>query len=177
MPPQKIDRHPDFLRCFMAHEFAIRAYVRRLVLMRVDADDVMQEVALVLWERFGEFREGGTSGPGPLASPASRPWPGFGTGGATGWCSAWTWSTCLRRRTCGTKQPVSRQLEALESCMEKLEPPQRELLVAAYQPKARIQAVAAKSGRSVPGFYQWLYRVRTLLLDCVLRGLITEDVP
>ena len=59
MPPPSTDRHREFLRCFTANEAAIRAYVRRLVPLRSDADDVMQEVAVVLWEKFDEFREGG----------------------------------------------------------------------------------------------------------------------
>ena len=59
MPPQETDRHRDFLRLFASHEPAIRAYVRRLVPLRADADDVMQDVAVVLWEKFEEFREGG----------------------------------------------------------------------------------------------------------------------
>ena len=59
MPPPSTDRHREFLRCFTANEAAIRAYVRRLVPLRSDADDVMQEVAVVLWEKFDEFRVGG----------------------------------------------------------------------------------------------------------------------
>jgi RNA polymerase sigma-70 factor (ECF subfamily) len=43
----------------MASEPAVRAYVRRLVPTRADADDVMQDVAVVLWEKYGEFRDGG----------------------------------------------------------------------------------------------------------------------
>jgi hypothetical protein len=48
MSPREIDRHREFLRCFTAQEAAIRAYVRRLVPLRADADDVMQEVAVVV---------------------------------------------------------------------------------------------------------------------------------
>jgi RNA polymerase sigma-70 factor (ECF subfamily) len=44
----------------------------------------------------------------------------------------------------------------------------------AYQPEARIQEVAQGSGRSVPGFYQWLHRMRRMLLDCIRRTLAQE---
>ena len=50
------DPHGDFLRLFTAHELAIRAHVRRLVPTRADADDVVQEVAVVLWQKFATFR-------------------------------------------------------------------------------------------------------------------------
>jgi hypothetical protein len=34
--------------------------------------------------------------------------------------------------------------------------------------------VAQGSGRSVPGFYQWLHRMRRMLLDCIRRALAQE---
>ena len=66
---------------------------------------------------------------------------------------------------------LERQREALELCMEKVPRDQREFLMRAYQSDSRIQAVAAGSGRTVAGFYQWLHRMRRMLLDCVRRAL------
>src|SRR6188768_3964638 len=54
-PPPDREHYSRFLRIYTAHEPAIRAFVRRLVPSRADADDVMQEAAVVLWEKFGEF--------------------------------------------------------------------------------------------------------------------------
>jgi RNA polymerase sigma-70 factor (ECF subfamily) len=51
--------------------------------------------------------------------------------------------------------------------LSRLEHDKRELLLAAYAPAARIQDVAVRSGRTVGGFYQWLHRMKRLLLDCV----------
>jgi RNA polymerase sigma-70 factor (ECF subfamily) len=175
MPAEKISRHREFLRCYTSHEPAIRAYVRRLVPLRADADDVMQEVAVVLWEKFEQFRSGGDF----------RAWA-FGVArlevliwlrdkGRDRLVLNQDVAELLAEETQREEPRLARQREALESCLEKLERPQRELLVATYQPQARIQAIAAQSGRSVAGFYQWLYRMRRLLLDCARRGLAMEE--
>src|SRR6187399_3394471 len=58
MSSSETELHHRFLRSFTAHEPAIRAHVRRLVPTRADADDVMQEISVVLWEKFDEFRNG-----------------------------------------------------------------------------------------------------------------------
>ena len=58
--------------------------------------------------------------------------------------------------------------------MHKIEPHQRHLLMRAYQAESRIQDVALDSGRTVPGFYQWLHRVRRMLLDCIRRSLAKD---
>jgi RNA polymerase sigma-70 factor, ECF subfamily len=175
MPSKEINRHQEFLRCFTSHEPAIRAYVRRLVPLRADADDVMQEVAVVLWEKFEHLHNGG----------AFRAWA-FGVARLE--VLAWLRdkrrdrlvlsqdvADLLAEETLSEEPRLARQREALELCLERLERPHRELLVAAYQPQARIQAVAAQSGRSVAGFYQWLYRMRRLLLDCAQREVAWEE--
>ena len=70
---------------------------------------------------------------------------------------------------------LQQQREALEFCLQKVTPAERELLARAYHSDAKIREVAATSGRSVGGFYQWLYRVRQMLLDCVKRELTPES--
>jgi len=55
MPPDEEQRHDDFLRLFAVSEPALRAFVRSLVPRREDVPDVMQEVVVVLWRKFGEL--------------------------------------------------------------------------------------------------------------------------
>lgn len=174
MSPSETHRHSHFLRSFTTHEPAIRAYVRRMVPARADADDVMQEVSVVLWRKFDSFREGADF----------RAWA-FGV--ARFEVLAWLRDRGRDRmvldeevvaRIAGEAEEaeprLERQREALEECMEKVAPEQRELLMQAYSGGRRIQEVAAGSGRTVPGFYQWLHRMRRLLLDCIQRALTQE---
>jgi RNA polymerase sigma-70 factor, ECF subfamily len=174
MSPDEQQRHRLFLRSFTAHEPAIRAYVRRLVPSRADADDVMQEISVVLWGKFDSFREGGDF----------RAWA-FGVARLE--VLAWLRDkgrdrlvldeevvTKLAEETAQDEPGLGRQREALEECMKKVPGDQRELLMRAYQPQARIQHIADASGRSVPGFYQWLHRMRRTLLDCIRRVLAQE---
>jgi RNA polymerase sigma-70 factor (ECF subfamily) len=77
----------------------------------------------------------------------------------------------LASETAEIEPHLSRQREALEKCMENVQPKQRELLMRAYQSDTRIQDLANSSGRSIPGFYQWLHRVRKMLLNCIRRRI------
>lgn len=174
MTPDEKQRHHLFLRTFTAHEPAIRAHVRRLVPTRADADDVMQEVSVVLWEKFADFRE----------DADFRAWA-FGV--ARYEVLAWLRDkgrdrlvldeeivTRLAEETAVDEPRLERQREALEACMARVAPEQRALLMQAYQPGSRIQDVALGSGRTVEGFYQWLHRMRRTLLDCIRRALAKE---
>lgn len=175
MFPAKTDRDRAFLRRFTANEAAIRSFVRRLVPARADADDIMQEVSVVLWEKFDSFREGGDF----------RAWA-FGV--ARYEVLAWLRDKGRDRLVLSERvvellgseaaehEPrLDRRREALEQCIAGAGSAQRELLLRAYEPGVRIAALARESGRTEPGFYQWLYRMRKLLLDCIHRTLSKEE--
>lgn len=177
MTPAETERQHRFLRSFTAHEPSLRAHVRRLVPARADADDVMQEISVVLWEKFDSFRDGADF----------KAWA-FGV--ARYEVLAWLRDkgrdrlvldedvvTRMAEETAADEPRLERQRAALELCMGRVPGEQRALLMRAYQPEARIQEVALGSGRTVAGFYQWLHRMRKMLLDCARRAMNQEAAP
>ncbi|QDT55107.1 RNA polymerase sigma factor [Caulifigura coniformis] len=170
------DRHAPFLRLFTANESSIRSYVRRLVPSRSDVDDLMQNIAVVLWEKFGQFRLGGDF----------RAWA-FGI--ARFEVLSWLRDQGRDRRTLAgdvveliadesatpeSESALSAQRVALEHCLGKLPAEQRQLLLHAHQPGSSMGDAAAQSGRTKVAFYQWLYRLRHSLLNCVRRQVAQE---
>jgi len=176
MPDSEQDLHRPFLRQFTSNEAAIRAYVRRLVPSRADADDIMQEVSVVLWEKFATFREDGDF----------RAWA-FGV--ARFEVLAWLRDKgrdrlvlsekaveLLASEMPGDQTHFEKQREALDQCIGEVAPAQRDLLMQAYQPGSRIGTLAREHGRTEPGMYQWLYRLRKMLLDCIRKSLARESL-
>lgn len=51
-------RQIRFLKLYTANELAIRSYVRTLIPSRDDVEEVMQEVAVVLWRKFADYPTG-----------------------------------------------------------------------------------------------------------------------
>ena len=170
-------RHAHFLRCFTSHEAAIRAYVRRLIPTRADADDVTQEVAVVLWGKFAQFREGADF----------RAWA-FGV--ARYEVLAWLRDRGRDKLVLASDvvemlaDEAARDLEyleqhrwALRQCLDKLDANQRSLLLESYSSEKRIHEIAQTSGRSIAGFYQWLHRMRRILLDCIRSEVAHPKCP
>jgi RNA polymerase sigma-70 factor, ECF subfamily len=174
MTPAETELHRAFLRAFTAHEPAIRAHVRRLVPSRADADDVMQEVSVVLWEKFGSFREGADFGAWAFGVARFEVLAWLRDKGRDRLVLDEKVILQIAKESTADEPRLARQREALEQCMEKVPHAQRGLLMQAYQPEVRIQEVAAGSGRSVTGFYQWLHRMRKALLDCIRNTLAQE---
>ncbi len=159
--------HEQFLRSFMLHEATVRAYVRRLLPSRADADDVAQEVAVVLWAKFHQFREGGDFCAWALGIARYQVLAWLRDRGRDRLVLDADVIELLADDKAADLRPLIEQRQALEACLEKLDPKHRAMLLESYGSGHRIQDVAKSSGRSLTGFYQWLHRMRRLLLDCI----------
>jgi RNA polymerase sigma-70 factor (ECF subfamily) len=86
------DHYEEFVRFYTRSEPDIRAFVRSLMPTWTDADEVLQQTALVLWKKFDQFDTTGDAvdfvkWACASHSPIDERWR------ATGWCSA---TTCWR---------------------------------------------------------------------------------
>ncbi len=174
MDPTRESVQEAFLQKYSANEAAIRAFVRRLVPTRQDASDVMQDVVLVLWRKFPE-----------LDDPANfRRWAfGVARFEALGWARDKARDrvvlsddvlSVIADESDRLEGRLSAQRQALEGCIQKLPDEDRELVLSSYEAGSRVHEIAARSGRTVAAFYQWLHRTRLRLLECTHRVLQSE---
>ena len=175
--PQLNDQHHDqFLRLFAEHEPALRTYVRSLLPSRGETSEVMQEVAVVLWQKFAEFD----------AARDFRKWA-FGIA---------RYEALAHRRDLARDRHVfddelvgkladeaeaaeprhEAQREALESCLQKLSEEQRRLVLRAYAKGTRIDDLASQRGQTAMSLYKLLQRIRQALLECVQRAVVREEL-
>jgi len=176
MTPAENEKHDQFLRLYVEHEEALNGFVRTLVPTREDAREVMQEVAVVLWRRFGE-----------LTAPRDfRRWA-FGVVKFKALASARDRArdrlvfdgdvlALLAAEVDENADAYEAERKALDECVGKLGTAQRKLLDAAYAPGARIDALAADAGRSAMSFYKALHRIRLVLMECTQRVLAREAI-
>lgn len=169
-------RQIRFLKLYTANELAIRSYVRTLVPSRDDVEEVMQEVAVVLWKKFAEYSSG----------EDFRRWA-F----AVSRFEALAWLRDRSRDRLVFNQNVldliakeaearsdfhQRQREALDQCLDKLPQPQRELVQQAYRPGTRIDQLAIQRGQTSTSLYKLLQRIRAALFECARQRLTEEGL-
>lgn len=156
-----------FLSLFLRSEREIFRYVAALVPNVTDADDIVQQTALALWEKFDAYDP---------ALPFT-PWAcRFALNKARQWIERrQRWQALLDRglaeelaqRRQELQPEFELRLKHLESCLEKLPPGQRSLLDAYYHERTPVEALAKRSGKTVPATYKMLQRVRQALQACV----------
>jgi RNA polymerase sigma-70 factor (ECF subfamily) len=153
------------------HQRRIFSYIYTLIPDRHDAEDLLQETSQVICEKFPEFKPG--------------------TDFVAWACQIAWWRVRAARQkfarskvvfddhvletvaqtAAGMADEIDARHEALEHCLKKLHPRDRELVITRYEPGSGVEEAAHRSGRSVVAAYKALGRIRKLLLDCVTHQL------
>jgi len=165
----------DFGKLLIQHQQRIYGYIRSLLANRADAEDVLQETASVLWQKFSEFQPGSNFLAWSLSVARYQ---------VMCFCKkskrdVLRFSEDLVEALAAETQAQSARLAVLEDvlaeCLTKLRAEDRRLCAARYQEEASPATLAERLGRPVKTIYSALNRIRQQLTECVERGLRREE--
>jgi RNA polymerase sigma-70 factor (ECF subfamily) len=165
-----------FLRLFLKNERRVYAYILTLLPNRADAEDVLQEASMVMWDKFDECQP-----PDDFAAWGCRIayFKVLDYYRKRQRCRV-RFSQAMLDRVAETaiEQVAALQLDerrdALAGCIEKLAQRERDLLGRRFAPGATTRSTAAEVGRSADAVYKALAKIRQVLFDCVTRTLGQE---
>lgn len=156
-----------FLSLFLRSEREIFRYVAALVPNVADAEDIVQQTALALWEKFDAYDP---------AQPFT-PWAcRFALNKTRQWIERHQrWRALLdgdlaeelARRREELRPELEPRLRRLEGCLGRLPEAQRSLVEGYYYHRQEIDQLARQSGRTVASAYKTLQRIRQTLQDCI----------
>ena len=170
-------RNSEFMKLFSRHERQIKSYVVALVPNWSDADDIIAETNMRLWEQFDEFDRG----------------KDFGA-----WARSVAYYQVLthRKRAQRNRARLSAdvikllatrddfgfeggddRLEALTNCVEQLAANHRALLLSVYGRQQPVKHISDQRGSSVGAVYTALSRIRSALSKCIQGRLIEQGSP
>ncbi|MCZ7638344.1 MAG: sigma-70 family RNA polymerase sigma factor [Verrucomicrobia bacterium] len=156
-----------FLSLFLRSEREIFRYVAALVPNVTDAEDIVQQTAIALWEKFDAYDP-----TRPFTPWACR----FALNKARQWIERrQRWQALLDQglaeelalRRQALQPEFERRFRHLEDCLGKLPSAQRALVQAFYYERVDVESLAARSGRTVAATYKMLQRIRHALQRCV----------
>jgi len=152
-------------------------FIYALVLNLADTEDVFQQTAALLWEKFDDY-EPGTDFTSWALRVARFKAANFTRGR---YRERKRFSNSAVEALCATAAgpDVGQQerLDALKGCMGKLNDCDQKLLVRCYSGGLKIKEIAEKEGKNPNALYAALHRIRTLLLECVRRSLASSEHP
>lgn len=174
VPLEARDRERDraaaqqrFLTLFLRSEREIFRYVAALVPNVADAEDIVQQAALALWEKFDAYDPNQ-----PFTPWACR----FALNKARQWIERHQrWKALLdgglaeelAHRHEQLRPELEVRLGRLEDCLRRLPEAQRALVEGYYYRREGMARLAEQSGRSAAATYKALQRIRQSLQLCV----------
>jgi len=172
-PSPRPDGH-DFGKLLIQHQQRIYGFIRSLVTNRADAEDLLQETASVLWQKFSEFQPGSNFLAWALAVSRRQVMYFYQKSKRN---VLWLSEECIDAISADTLAQSSKLAgleDALAKCLAKLGPDDRRLLMARYQEDSSPKALAERLGCPVKTIYSALSRIRQSLTDCIQRRLNLE---
>ncbi len=154
----------------------LHAFILSMVWNATEADDVLQQTNLVLWEKSAEF-------------DASRPFLPWAMQFAQWQAMAWLKShrrqqqrlviddalaKLMADEAVAEEQAFEARRNALASCLQKLRPEQRELIARRYEPEASVNSLAEVVGVTAKALSDRLRRIRHALLECIRKTVAEE---
>jgi RNA polymerase sigma-70 factor (ECF subfamily) len=156
-----------FLSLFLRSEREVFRYVAVLVPNMADAEDIVQQTALTLWEKFDAYDPNQ-----PFTPWACR----FALNKTMQWIERrQRWQALLEgglvdelaRRREELLPEIETRLRHLEGCLNKLPAGQRSMVEGYYYRRERVDKLAGESGRTVAAAYKTLQRIRQALQTCI----------
>ena len=184
MSPEDLTRRLDdkdaaqqrFLSLFLRSERDVFRYIAVLVPNVVDAEDIVQQTALALWEKFDAYDPNQ-----PFTPWACR----FALNKAKQWIERrQRWQALLEgglveelaQRREELRPELDVRLKHLEGCLNKLPEEQRSLIEGYYYRRDPIEKLSEASSRTVAATYKTLQRVRQALQSCIEAAAKPEGV-
>lgn len=168
------DRQKELVRLVTQHQRRIFSYIYALVPDRHAADDLLQETNLVICEKFSGFRPGTDF----VAWACQIAYWRIRNARQKYARSKVTFNQEVVDAVATTASAMAPELdarhEALEHCLRRLHPRDRDMVLTRYEPGAGVDEAAQRSGRSLQAAYKALARIRKLLFDCVTARLSRE---
>lgn len=174
--PHEDARYEVFVKKFAHYEGDLRRFVRSLMPNWTDADEVVQQTAIVMWRKFDQYDP----------ETSFMKWA----------CVIARFEALAYRRKMARDRLVFREdvlelmadegveeinqrdaeHEALTTCLQAVPEAQRQLLTMAYTQGVNVKELAEQAGSTAAAFYMRLNRLRRLLMKCVESKLQQPDL-
>lgn len=157
----------EFLRLFVEHQKSIYAYILALVHQPSDAEDIMQNVVTLMWERFDEFEPGTNFGAWGVRIARLKALEYHRSKRRDYTFFSDDLFDSLSQSASEKIDTMEDRLRALQHCLMKLGDSDRRLIQIRYEKGLSTKQLAEVMHRPLPGLYKVMGRIHRSLLRCV----------
>jgi RNA polymerase sigma-70 factor (ECF subfamily) len=168
----------QFFRLYVTHQRSVYAFVMANVRNFNDANDIMQEVAMVMWQKFDELdhKEEKFLAWGILIA-RNQLYKYFARIRKTRLVFDESLLHAIEEQCASKLGSYPDHIYALQQCLSRLNNSHRQLLMMKFGQQMTIQAISEKLQRSASAVYKAIARIHLALQQCIQQVLLQEDHP
>ncbi|MFI4860768.1 MAG: sigma-70 family RNA polymerase sigma factor [Phycisphaerales bacterium JB063] len=166
----------QFARLLMKHQPRVYAYVRSMVFIATDADDILQDVAMVAWQRFDTYDPERPFDLWLFGIARNRVRTYFRTKKNDRLRFSDATLDLIERDAAGPARQAEQTQSALETCLGKLSQRDSDLVLRRFTQGATNRSVAHDLGWTDSKISRHLNRVYAVLMLCVRRRMAEGDL-
>ena len=163
------DPQTEFLELHLAHQRALFGYLLAAVRDFQRAEDLLQQVTLILWKKFGDYRRDAPFLPWAMGVARNEILHHFRARKES------TLPLEMLDEVTGVlvaeEDALSEESRALADCVKGLPDGDRSLLRSRYEEGTPLAALAARIRQTLAAVNMRLVRIRKTLLDCAERSM------
>lgn len=170
------ENYKVYVSLLQKHEAALRCFIRSLMPSWNDVDDVMQEVSLVLWEKFSEFDQNSHFLKWAYVIARFKVM-NFQSKKGREKLQFDEDLMMLMAKECEEEEDIRKSEEkALWDCIEHLPLARKQLLLSTSQKGVSMKSIAEKIGKTPKSVYRTIDRLKIMLQRCIQQKLLEEGV-
>jgi RNA polymerase sigma-70 factor (ECF subfamily) len=169
--------HPpsaEFLGCVSRAQRSLYAFILTLVRQPADAEDVLQETNVVLWQKAAEFDATRDFMPWALRIAQLQAMAHLKRQRRVPQAFDDALLAQLADEAIAEAAELDPRRHALAECLNKLPDRHRALIASRYEPGGSVNELARRSGKTPKAISETLRRIRRTLLECIERTVAQE---
>ncbi len=158
-----------FFKLYNAAQRRVYAYLLMMVHNHNDAEDLLQETASVLWEKFDEFDRSGSFAAWAIGIARHKALNFLKSKHNSRPLFDDEFYLDISETANAESESMDRRLNALRNCIEKMSLQNQQLIHLRFEKGATVKKISQLSAFSVDAVYKKISRIYSVLHDCVDR--------
>lgn len=164
-----------FFRLYNNVQTRIYSFLLIIVHNHSDAEDILQETASIMWEKFDQYEQGTNFEAWAMSIAKRKALEFLRKNKRSRMIFQEQYYDLISNQALQTTEDVSDRVQAVNHCLQKLSEKDRNLLSMRFKKNIPLKHISNITGRSASGICQSFSRILDVLRACVTAVLAQQD--
>ncbi len=165
------DKNQHFMQLFLTSQRRLYSYVMTMVASPTDADDIVQDVASVMWKKFDEYEPGTDFTAWAIKIAKYKLYNYYRDKATHNKKFSQKGIEIIEKIESRQAGKEDARIEALKNCLNKLKQTDREILSLRYEEGQTLKKLSGRLDLNINTLYSKISKLHNMLLNCVKKSM------